>query len=312
MQRRYEGVTVHQGGRSEFISFMVDFDPDVIAVHAPHYLQFHPLLEGIKTPFVCWIHGSEALWSSTYHERISWRDPLKLVLLRRFLVRAAGVVYVSRWMKRIAQRNMLFYHHKNSRVIPNPVDEDLFKWRKRESSPWAVAVRGFHWKYGLDVALEAFKHLPKVHLTILGSGSRYEEQLLRSHAPRNVEILSDPVDHSEMPAFLDNFSFFIAPSRVEAQGLAMCEALSCGLPVVASNVGGIPEFIQDGCNGFLFHSGDPKELGRKIFRLLTEDKLFPLRSERAGESAREMFSGEAVYNAEKDLFSSVQESENIL
>ncbi|NIW24051.1 MAG: glycosyltransferase, partial [Gammaproteobacteria bacterium] len=73
-------------------------------------------------------------------------------------------------------------------------------------------------------------------------------------------------------------------SREEALGSAMLEAMSCGLPVIGSNVGGIPEVVRPGENGFLFPNGDADALYDVIVKLAHSSEL----RERLGIGAREL------------------------
>jgi glycosyltransferase involved in cell wall biosynthesis len=73
-----------------------------------------------------------------------------------------------------------------------------------------------------------------------------------------------------MPNLFQQFGFFVAPSRVETQGVAMCEAMACGLPVVATSVGGIPEFVTDGAEGYLVPPESPAALRYAVERLIAD------------------------------------------
>ena len=69
-------------------------------------------------------------------------------------------------------------------------------------------------------------------------------------------------------------SLFVLPSRTEAMGRVLLEAMACKKPIIASNVGGIPEIIKDGYNGLLFESENVDDLAEKI-RLVLSNKKYP-------------------------------------
>jgi glycosyltransferase involved in cell wall biosynthesis len=85
-----------------------------------------------------------------------------------------------------------------------------------------------------------------------------------------AQIEARRVPHREMPTLSRGYGFFVAPSRVEAQGVAMCEAMACGLPVIATRVGGIPEFVTDGVEGYLVPPEDPPAIRRAVERLVSD------------------------------------------
>jgi len=71
-------------------------------------------------------------------------------------------------------------------------------------------------------------------------------------------------------------------SKTEGQSIATLEAMACGLPVIVTPVGAIPDVIKDGINGFLVKSNQPKILAQKIISLLNDDAL----REKIGNAAR--------------------------
>jgi N-acetyl-alpha-D-glucosaminyl L-malate synthase BshA len=87
---------------------------------------------------------------------------------------------------------------------------------------------------------------------------------------------------SELPALLRACSVFLLPSQTESFGLAAAEALACGVPVVASRVGGLPEVVRHGVTGFLEPLGDVGAMASRVGQLLDDG---PLRR-RMGEAAR--------------------------
>jgi glycosyltransferase involved in cell wall biosynthesis len=135
-------------------------------------------------------------------------------------------------------------------------------------------------------------------------GERLRRLIEQLHAPVSLE--ERPVPHAEMPSLLAAHDYFIAPDRkIPAQGVAMCEAMACGLPVVAVGAGGVPEFVVDGADGFLFRRYDVGALRRALLDLVAD----PEHARAMGRSARarvsERCSAERVIAAELELIARV-------
>jgi glycosyltransferase involved in cell wall biosynthesis len=185
-----------------------------------------------------------------------------------------------------AAEEFLGFRHPRTRIIPNAVDTDLFRYAGPPEDERGLSVRSLSApKYGVDIGIQAFGLLGRATLTVIGTGilqKEYEAMAARTGGRVRIEARSYP--HPQMPHVYDQYDFFVAPSRTEAQGVAMCEAMACGLPVVASRVGGIPEFVRDGTDGLLYAPNTPEVLAQTVYSLLSD----PLRMRRMSRSAREM------------------------
>ncbi len=145
-------------------------------------------------------------------------------------------------------------------------------------------------------------------MVIIGKGSleQYLRRLAKACAS-NVKFVTKGVPHKELPEVYSKFNFFVAPSRTEAQGVAMCEAMAAGLPIIATRVGGIPEFVKDGFNGLLVPANDPLML-RKAIRLFTsKPELCEQLSANAASFVRKELSHDTVYKREHEVFTVAQE-----
>jgi N-acetyl-alpha-D-glucosaminyl L-malate synthase BshA len=89
---------------------------------------------------------------------------------------------------------------------------------------------------------------------------------------------------------LANADLFLLPSQTESFGLSALEALACGVPVVASRAGGIPEVVQDGVTGALREVGDVDGMADAAIAILTDRALWTEMSEAAAADARARFS----------------------
>lgn len=141
----------------------------------------------------------------------------------------------------------------------------------------------------LPVLLDAFKavltQLPQTRLVLIGSGP--EEARLRSQARHlgleRAVVFAGFVTEQEKLEYYSLADVFVSPSLLEGFGLAVCEAMACGVPVVATQAGSLPEVVGDGETGLLVPTGDGDALSRAILRLLQDDGLAQ-RLGRAGQA----------------------------
>ena len=147
-----------------------------------------------------------------------------------------------------------------------------------EPSSHIVGVVGrLELEKGHPTLLEAWpivlRSVPEAYLLIVGEGSRLDA--LHDIA-REMRILHRVVftgRRDDIPAVTAAFDVAVLPSYREAQGLTILEAMALSRPVVASNVGGIPEMIQDGVTGLLVPPHDPPALAGAIVTLLQDHQL---------------------------------------
>ncbi len=98
---------------------------------------------------------------------------------------------------------------------------------------------------------------------------------------------------------------FLLPSESESFGLSALEAMSCQVPVIASNAGGLPEVVDDGVTGFLRPVGDVEGMAAAALRLLGDEDLRRSFGERLGRQAVTRFSQDAVVARYRALYQKV-------
>ncbi len=173
-------------------------------------------------------------------------------------------------------------------IVPNAVDLDLFSKRKeeselkqlkeklgkKESDLFLVTTSRLVMKNATVDTIDSLKLLPEnVKFLILGTGQLESE--LKARVEQNglgdrVKFLGY-VPHTEMPQYLHISDIFIRPSLSEGFGNSYIEAMAAGLPVIATPVGGIVDFIVDGKTGLFCDVGNPKSIAQKVNQLI-EDK----------------------------------------
>ncbi|HRY59883.1 MAG TPA: glycosyltransferase family 4 protein [Patescibacteria group bacterium] len=178
-------------------------------------------------------------------------------------------------------------------VIYNGVDLDRFKEfdlkiieneKKKMGFYKESRIIGFdgrlHNEKGLDTLINSFYNLSRrfeyLYLMLAGDGPEKNrlEGLVRSLGIEKRVIFLGFKNKDEIPLFLNMLDVFVLPSKVrESFGIAIIEAMAVGKIVVASEIGGIPEIIERGVNGFLFTPGSEKELTDYLSKILSDKKL---------------------------------------
>jgi len=121
---------------------------------------------------------------------------------------------------------------------------------------------------GQEVAIAAARLLPRTKFILAGEGPRLAD--LRRGAPSNVSF---PGFLDDRAAFFASLDLFVMPSRSEAWGLAALEAMAHGVPVIASDIGGLREIVEAGRSGWLFPAGDAAALASAIKQACADPAL---------------------------------------
>ncbi|GMQ82266.1 MAG: N-acetyl-alpha-D-glucosaminyl L-malate synthase BshA [Rhodothermia bacterium] len=238
---------------------------------------------GINIPIVTTLHGTDIT--------IVGRDPSFTPVVNYSINQSDGVTAVSEFLKKETLSNCDIT--AGIEVIPNFIDTSRFRPLMKDHFKRAICPNGetllVHVsnfrpvKRATDV-VEIFSQLLQegysVKLFLVGDGP---DRAPTEHLARELGVIDDirflgkqePVE--ELLSIAD---IFLMPSGSETFGLAALEAMSCGVPVVASDIGGLPELITDGETGLLCPLGDIDSFAEKT-RLLIEDEELRVRMSQA-------------------------------
>lgn len=160
-------------------------------------------------------------------------------------------------------------------------------------------VKGF--KYLLAAAALIIDQLPTFHLVIAGDGDRTSlfEQAEQLGISENVHLIGF---RDDVPQLLNMADLYVCSSLSEGLSLSILEAMAVGKPIVATDVGGNPELINEGRNGLLVPSENPTELADRILRLARDNTLAESFGNNAREKVYEQFSLEAMTNNYERLY----------
>jgi len=253
-----------------------DLRPDLLHASLRHpWSCQYALSAGLLTPGVSTIAVHHAMLPPRNRRQV-WLNRLNLRRLdAQVAVSSAGARFVEQFAG---------LAHGAVRVIHNGVSDSPVVARDRPvSGPIVGSVGRLSHEKGFDILLRAIPHLPEATLVLVGDGpdriglERMARELGVAERVRMVGWEDDP------RPWLPAFDVFVMPSRMEALGLAIIEAMIASRPVVATRVGGIPEVVVDGETGLLVGAEEPAAIADAVHSLLAD----PAKRERLGAAGRD-------------------------
>jgi glycosyltransferase involved in cell wall biosynthesis len=216
-------------------------------------------------------------------------------LIKLIWKKSSAVIANSTGLRELAQKT-------NSKqkigVIYNGIDTNNFK-----PSPEVKPVNKFilttgasriTTRKGIDYLIQAIKQLslqyPQLLLRAMGEGDAKEslKKLARDlKIEKNVEFIGR-IPREKTAPFYQEASLFILPSLNEGMSNAMLEALSSGLPLLATDTGGTKEILEDGENGFIIKMKNASDIAEKIKKLMDDSELREKMAEISRKKALEM------------------------
>ncbi|MFL5750867.1 MAG: glycosyltransferase [Chloroflexota bacterium] len=154
----------------------------------------------------------------------------------------------------------------------------------------------------LDAWPDVLRSVPDAYLMVVGEGSTRDSLEQRAAANRVAHRVLFTGRRDDIPAVTASFDVAVLPSHREAQGLSILEAMALSRPVVASDVGGIPEMIEDGVTGVLVPHDEPRALAAAIVRLLTDHAYADTIAKAGHDLVHDRFCIELMVRAIEDIY----------
>ncbi|MEI7668873.1 MAG: glycosyltransferase family 4 protein [Pseudomonadota bacterium] len=258
---------------------------DIVHIHATGLLQFLLLLilriKGINNVWT--LHGiTEKETLNKYQKNKNLSN-----LLRYFFY-----LLIERLSIRIARKIIVDTEYVKSEigdipkisVIPQGIFcEEFVDINKERDENLLLSIGVLNPRKGHHLTIESFaivkKKFPFAKLVIAGAApvNNYYEELqklvIKLDLRDSVKFLIN-IPRSEIVALLKTANIFVLHSQEESQGIAICEALACGLPIVATKIGGIVNVVNDGSDGILVEYGNVEKFAKAISDIMTNKDLY--------------------------------------
>jgi len=288
---------------------MTRFDLDILHVHyaIPHSISAYlakMMLSDRVVPFVTTLHGTDIT--------LVGNDRSYLPITRFGIEKSDAVTAVSEYLRQRTVQEFQIERHVE--VVPNFVDCDVYgpatdrTLRKKfatDEEGILIHISNFRPVKRVEDVLGIFARVRKqlkARLLMVGDGPERPkaEWLARTHGVSNdVIFVGKQSDMSDLLAISD---VLLLPSELESFGLVALEAMACEVPVVATNVGGIPEVVRDGIDGFLHAVGDIDAMAQRCLSILTDADLRRNLGRAARDHATREFCASKIVLQYEDLY----------
>lgn len=232
-----------------------------------------PMLTGIQNRLVGLSWASDLLMMHQRKQDLSWLNKLDAVIVDSSATRA---IVLESGLK-----------PKDIHVIPWGVNVDLFSptgpainlstWGVPSSTTTLLSLRAHEPIYRVADIIESFARLiesePRTHLIVGNGGSlrvELEEQVKALKVTDHVTFIGS-LPEFELPSLMRACHFYITASDIDGSSVTLLQAMSCGLPVIASDIPGNQDWVHEHKTGRLFRVGSPEALARTLQSALNRD-----------------------------------------
>jgi N-acetyl-alpha-D-glucosaminyl L-malate synthase BshA len=262
---------------------------ELLHVHyaIPHSVSAYlarAMLKSRRLPFVTTLHGTDIT--------LVGADRSYLPMTRFSIEESDAVTAISNYLRKVTREELQV--QKDVEVIPNFVNCDVFQpangaCRREEFADRderiLVHLSNFRPVKRIPDVIEIFAHVRREipsKLLMIGDGP---ERTIAEWMVREKGLAQDVIflgKQNQVQDLLNCADVMLLPSEIESFGLAALEAMACGVPAVCSRVGGLPEVVRDGVDGFLVPPRDVKTMSARALEILGD----PSKRESMGRAAR--------------------------
>lgn len=304
----YQNIKVSRGNKEIFRVFLQQNNYIKGLIHFVSLDMIEVLRDTAPNmPLIIWIHGFEAeSWHRRWFNFLQSRNQLQRIInmskdyypkqldLMHWLYTTKELnikfIHVSKWFKDHIAEPDARAKARNTYIIPNLIDEEIFNYKLKSPSDRLkiLSIRPYaSRKYANDQSVKAVLELSKrpffkrLEFSFYGDGSLFDETISPIKHFKNVKIHKGFLKQEEIANLHKEYGIFLCPTRLDSQGVSMCEAMSSGLVPVTSNISAIPEFVEHRRNGLLASPEDWVSIANEIENLYFNPSLFSRLSQNA-------------------------------
>lgn len=322
----YEGIKVYKARFIPFYPFHVQIQGiflnkffsrdekefDIVHIHSP----LSPIIK-TNIPIIGTIHTSliedmKNFQVSNFKSKlIKWTTKVSGYPLTQKLIDNSK--YVTTVSSSVANELVKYYQIENPIVVGNGVDEKRFHplKQKQEDDPYLLYVGRLDYRKGILDLLEAALLMKNRNIRLLIAGEGPLRRLIEDHISKNelqnVTLLGQ-VSGDELITLYQNAMIFVFPSHYEGLPTVLLEAMSCGLPVVVSNIPAHEDVVENFENGLFAEKGSPEDIYNKINVLINDESLRQELGKNAQKTIEDKFTWDTICDKFEDVYRTTVQS----
>jgi glycosyltransferase involved in cell wall biosynthesis len=297
-----------------YLKFKKQNCPSMITVHSTLQSQSH-------------VHGKQKFEKhfgrKTRVENLtSLFYPYIHIMEKTYLKKTDNIITVSDWIKNFVDEDK----NKNIEVIHNGVDTKKFSKKNKNSAknefdfldeinkPIVLYCGRLLALKGLKILIDSIKDILKqedAYFVFAGKGEikEWEKELKLNNISKENYIFLDYVDYERIHYLYSKADIFVLPSFTESCPITILEAMSTGLPVVASDVGGVSEILSNNKDGILVEPGSKEQLAETINSLIKNKNLRNKIAKNAREKVENEFDSKIMAQKTKKFYDKILEGD---
>jgi len=300
----------------EILSLLFQIKPDIVHINSSKAGGIvglagwiYKMLSGKQIRLIFTAHG----WAFNEDRP---KSQIKLII---FLSKLTAVFYdkiicVSEYDQKTALRNKIAPDNKLT-IIHNGIDIEKISFLSQKKaqkkligkiSPFVIGTIAEYTKNkGLIYLLKAIKNIKdqEIDVILIGSGENPEKEkmgkFIKKHNLKNINLI-EFIDNAA--SYLKVFDIFILPSLKEGLPYTILEAMAAEIPIIATDVGGIPEMIENNVNGILIKPKNHKLIKEKILYLMNNPEISKDLSQKARSKIVKIFTLEKIVQKTKKIY----------
>lgn len=231
------------------------------------------------------LHPNGTLFKNGKNMRPNSFGGLAFSFVKRYFSKNVDVVVgISEYIKKLHTTNGFFKNAKSVTIF-NSTNQQAYKVKHKNKETVFAFLGRVEAEKGIECLLDSFKGLTNCQLKIAGNGKKdYVEYLKEKYGMHNITYLGSV----DIQNFFPGIDYLVVPSLWhEPMGRVVIEASSFGVPVIASNRGGIPEIVEENETGYIFSPDSKYELYSALVKSIgNNDEQYTMMSRKSWEYSR--------------------------